>query len=135
MLRSFKSFLEFIRNNVDIVFTNQPELSILFKSTKIDDAINKLMNIVKCGAVKLGKEGSIVFNNSNKSQIEPNLISAKDTTGAGDMYAAGFLSSFFKTNDYKASGIAGSALAEEVIQIDGAQLNRNRMEEIRSKIF
>ena len=130
-----ETFLEFIKNNVDIVFANQPEISILFKSTKIDDTINKLMNIVKCGAVKLGKKGSIVFNNSNKSRIEPNLISAKDTTGAGDMYAAGFLSSFFKTYDYKASGIAGSALAEEVVQINGAQLSKNRMSEIRTKIF
>ena len=133
--RNRESFLEFIKNNVDIVFANQPELSILFKSKKVDDTINKLMNIVKCGAVKLGKEGSIVFNNYNKSQIKPSLILAKDTTGAGDMYAAGFLSSFFKTNDYKSSGIAGSALAEEVIQIDGAQLSKNRMKEIRSKIF
>ena len=133
--RNRESFLEFINNNVDIVFANQPELSILFKSTKIDHTINKLMNIVKCGAVKLGKEGSIVFNNSKKSQIEPNLIPAKDTTGAGDMYAAGFLSSFFKTNDYKASGIVGSALAEEVIQINGAQLSKNKVEEIRSKFF
>ena len=93
------------------------------------------MNIVKCGAVKLGKKGSIVFNNSNKSRIEPNLISAKDTTGAGDMYAAGFLSSFFKTYDYKVSGIAGSALAEEVIQINGAQLSKNRMRKYDLKFF
>tara|TARA_B100001248_G_scaffold101722_1_gene75685 strand:+ start:1516 stop:2526 length:1011 start_codon:yes stop_codon:yes gene_type:complete len=133
--RNRESFLEFIINKVDIVFANQPELSILFNSTKVDYTINKLMNIVKCGAVKLGKEGSIVFNNSNKSKIEPNLISAKDTTGAGDMYAAGFLSSFYKSNDYKASGKAGSTLAEEVIQIDGAQLSKTRMEKIRSKIF
>ena len=133
--RNREDFLEFIKNNVDIVFANQPELSILFKSTNVNDIINKLMKIVKCGAVKLGKEGSIVFNNFNKSKIEPNSVLAKDTTGAGDMYAAGFLSSFFKTNDYKTSGIAGSALAEEVIQIDGAQLSKNRMEKVRSKIF
>ena len=133
--RNRGDFLEFIKNNVDIVFANQPEISILFRSTKVDDTINKLMNIVKCGAVKLGKKGSIVFNNSNKSRIEPNSISAKDTTGAGDMYAAGFLSSFSKTYDYKSSGIVGSALAEEVVQINGAQLSKNRMSEIRTKIF
>ena len=79
--RNRENFLEFIENNVDIVFANQPELSIIFKSTKVDDTINKLMNIVKCGAVKLGKEGSIVFNNYKKSQIEPNLILAKAFMG------------------------------------------------------
>ena len=133
--RNRGDFLEFLKNNVDIVFANEPEISILFKSTKVDDTINKLMNIVKCGALKLGKKGSIVFNNSKKRRIEPNLISVKDTTGAGDMFAAGFLSSFFKTHDYKASGIAGSILAEEVVKINGAQLSKNRMSEIRTKIF
>ena len=107
----------------------------MFQSKDIDQSIDRLMNIVKCGGVKLGKKGSVVFNNFEKKNIEPKLISAKDTTGAGDMYAAGFLSQFFKTNDYKASGKAVSALAEEVIQIDGAQLDKNKIEEIRSKIF
>ena len=59
------------------------------------------MSIVECGGVKLGKKGSIVFNNFEKNKIEPKIISAKDTTGAGDMYAAGFLSSFYKTNVLK----------------------------------
>ena len=51
------------------------------------------------------------------------------------MYAAGFLSSFYKTYDYKASGVVGSALAEEVVQINGAQLSKNRIREIRAKFF
>ena len=133
--RNREEFLEFIKNSVDIVFANQPELLIMFQSKDIDQSIDRLMNIVKCGGVKLGKKGSIVFNNFEKNNIEPKLISAKDTTGAGDMYAAGFLSQFFKTNDYIASGEIGSALAEEIIQINGAQFDKNMMSQIRSKIF
>ena len=72
----------------------------MFQSKDIDQSIDRLMNIVNCGGVKLGKKGSIVFKNFEKNNIESKLISAKDTTGAGDMYAAGFLSQFFKTNDY-----------------------------------
>ena len=93
------------------------------------------MSIVKCGCVKLGKKGSIVFNNFEKNKIEPKIISAKDTTGAGDMYAAGFLSSFYKTNDYIGSGRIGSAIAEEIIQINGAQFSKRRMNNIRHKFF
>ena len=133
--RNREEFLEFIKNSVDIVFANQPELLILFQSEEIDRSIDRLMNIVKCGAVKLGKKGSIVFNDLEKNKIEPKLISAKDTTGAGDMYAAGFLSQFFKTNDYIASGEIGSVLAEEIIQINGAQFEKNMLSQIRSKIF
>ena len=48
---------------------------------------------------------------------------------------AGFLSQFFKTNDYIASGEIGSVLAEEIIQINGAQFDKKMMSQIRSKIF
>ena len=133
--RNKEEFLEFIKENVDIVFANQPELYILFKSEDIEIIIESLMDIVKCGCVKLGKKGSIVFNNSERYKVQPKIISAKDTTGAGDMYAAGFLSSFSKTNDYIISGKIGSAVAEEIIQINGAQFSKNEIEKIRSKIF
>ena len=133
--RNREEFLELIKNSVDIVFANQPELLIMFQSKDVDQSIDRLMNIVKCGGVKLGKKGSIVFNNFEKNNIQPKLITAKDTTGAGDMYAAGFLSQFFKTNDYIASGEIGSVLAEEIIQINGAQFDKNMMSQIRSKIF
>ncbi|MFL3006930.1 MAG: adenosine kinase [Candidatus Neomarinimicrobiota bacterium] len=133
--RNREEFFEFIKDNVDIVFANQPELLILFQSEDIDHSIQQLMNIVECGGVKLGKKGSIVFNNLEKNTVKPKLITAKDTTGAGDMYAAGFLSQFFKTNDYIASGKIGSALAEEIIQINGAQFDKNKMSQIRSKFI
>ena len=50
------------------------------------------------------------------------------------MYAAGFLSAFSKTNDYIISGKIGSALAEEIIQINGAQFSKDEIDHIRSKI-
>ena len=65
--RNRGEFFEFIKNNVDIVFANQPELLILFQSEDIDQSIQQLMNIVKCGGIKLGKKGSIVFNNLEKN--------------------------------------------------------------------
>tara|TARA_Y100001980_G_C14545706_1_gene325424 strand:- start:1498 stop:2508 length:1011 start_codon:yes stop_codon:yes gene_type:complete len=133
--RNREEFYEFIKSDVDIIFANEPELSILFQTKNIEGSINQLMSIVECGGVKLGKKGSIVFNNFEKNKIEPNIISAKDTTGAGDMYAAGFLSSFYKTNDYISSGQTGSTIAEEIIQINGAQFSRQMMNIIRHKIF
>ncbi len=132
--RNKAEFLDFMEENVDIVFSNKPELHILFGSKNTEVSTKKLMNMVKYGCVKLGKKGSVVFNNSQSCKIEPKIVAAKDTTGAGDMYAAGFLSAFSKTNDYIISGKIGSALAEEIIQINGAQFKKSEMEKVRSKI-
>tara|TARA_B100000427_G_scaffold326900_1_gene336420 strand:+ start:1134 stop:2129 length:996 start_codon:yes stop_codon:yes gene_type:complete len=132
--RNKEEFLEFIKKNVDIVFANKPELTILFQYEDIELSIKELMKIVKCGCVKMGEKGSVVFNNSEIYQIQPKEISAIDTTGAGDMYAAGFLSSFSKSGDYKISGKIGSIVAEEIIQINGAQFSKDEIDHIRSKI-
>ena len=133
--RNREEFLKLIYDNVDIVFTNEPELSILFDSDDIDSSIDKLISMVDCGAVKLGKKGSVVFNNSEKFIVEPKIVQPKDTTGAGDMYAAGFLSSISKKEGYKIAGKKGNSIAEEIIKIDGAQFSKKKIDSLRSNFF
>ena len=93
------------------------------------------MEYVKSGGIKLGKKGSIVFEGEKKYKIKARSIKPKDTTGAGDMYAAGFLSSLSRCNDYKLAGELGVALAEEIIQIQGAQFDKNVIDKLASKII
>ena len=124
-------FLEIIKRDVDIVFTNQSELAILFNTEDIDASIKQLMNIVNCGGVKLGKKGSWVFENRKKHFILPKPILATDSTGAGDMYAAGFLASLSKGNDCRLAGELGVFLAEEIIQKTGAQFDMKIMERLK----
>ena len=64
-----------------------------------------------------------LLNDNEKYVIEPSPVLAKDTTGAGDMYAAGFLASLAKGNNYESAGKVAVKLAEEVIQIQGAQFD------------
>ena len=128
-------FLDMIKNDVDIVFANQAELAILFDSNDTLASINELMKYIRSGGIKLGKEGSIVFENKKKYQIKPNFVKSKDSTGAGDMYAAGFLSSLSRFDDYLNAGELGVALAEEIIQIQGAQFDKNVIDKLASKIF
>jgi len=89
------------------------------------------MNIVNCGGVKLGKKGSWVFENRKKHFIPPKPILATDSTGAGDMYAAGFLVSLSKGNDCRLAGELGVFLAEEIIQNPGAQFDITIMKRLK----
>ena len=84
--------------------------------------------------IKLGKEGSLIINGSNRHMIHPTPLSAKDSTGAGDMYAAGFLTSLAKGKGYYDSGRIAVQLAEEVIQVKGAQLDKKVILDLAKKI-
>ena len=133
--RNRDEFLLLIKNDVDIVFANEWELNILFSSKNVHQAIDSLADIVQTAGIKLGKEGSVVFHEKEKYNIKPKPILAQDTTGAGDMYAAGFLASICRGSGYEEAGKVAVYLAEEIIQIQGAQFRKREIEFLKSKIF
>ena len=121
--RNKDSFLQLIKQDIDILFANKSELEILMDSKDLGSCIRGLKKVVKNFGIKLGKDGSTIFNSNEKYVIEPNSVLAKDTTGAGDMYAAGFLASLARGIGYESAGEMAVRLAEEVIQIQGAQFD------------
>ena len=133
--RNREAFLKLIREHIDIVFANERELNILFSSKNVHHAIDSLADIVQTGGIKLGKEGSVVFNKKKKYNIKPKPILVLDTTGAGDMYAAGFLASICRGSGYEEAGRVAVYLAEEIIQIQGAQFQKKEIDILKSKIF
>ena len=132
--RNKDSFLDMIRKDIDIVFANKSELNILFNSEDLEFCVDSLGKVVKNCGIKLGKEGSIVIDGNNRHVIYPSPVSAKDSTGAGDMYAAGFLTSLANGKGYRDSGKVAVQLAEEVIQINGAQLDKEVILHLAGKI-
>ena len=124
------AFLTLIEEEADVVFANQAELSILFDTKDINVAANSLGPIVNIAAVKLGKEGSLVIENGNLCKITSRPIIAKDSTGAGDMFAAGFIAALSKGYSGKAAGGIGGYLAEEIIQIPGAQFEKSVIKQL-----
>lgn len=124
------AFLTLIEEQADVVFANQAELSILFDTKDINVAANSLGRIVNIAAVKLGKEGSLVIENGNLCEITSRPIIAKDSTGAGDMFAAGFIAALSKGYSGKAAGEIGGYLAEEIIQIPGAQFEKSVIKQL-----
>tara|TARA_B100000029_G_scaffold187827_3_gene185271 strand:- start:505 stop:1500 length:996 start_codon:yes stop_codon:yes gene_type:complete len=133
--RNKEEFLSMIENDVDIVFANHSELAILFDSEDYQNASDQLMKIVNQAGIKLGKKGSLVLDNGEKHMLPPRPITATDSTGAGDMYAAGFLAGLANGYSCDHAGELGGLLAEEIIQQSGAQFAASKMESLKKEFF
>ena len=133
--RNQEEFLQIIEKDIDIVFTNKSELEILFNTEDYNISSSMLGKLVNIAGIKLGKKGSIVVENNTKTLLPPRPIIAKDSTGAGDMYAAGFISSLCKDLEPIEAGKIGAFVAEEIIQQTGAQLNLNKIKELSLTLF
>jgi sugar/nucleoside kinase (ribokinase family) len=116
-------FLDIIKNDVDFVFANEKEASHLCGETDIEEVTAKMMAIAKAGAIKIGAKGSIVFSNGKYIKIPGFKVKAVDTTGAGDMYAAGFIYGMAKNYDLERCGRIASYVSSRVVEQVGARLN------------
>lgn len=129
--RNREEFLQLIENHFDIVFANKEEAKILFGEGTVEEHANKLAKITKIAVVKNGKIGSIIQSEDNIHNIAPTIHKAIDTTGAGDMFAAGFLGGLSKGFDLPKAGSLASYLAGEIVTEMGAQLGPERLKEVQ----
>jgi adenosine kinase len=116
-------FLSLMRNGtVDIVFANESELHSLYMTSDFDTALKQLRNDVNLGVVTRSEKGCMVVS-SEDAVAAPAAPIAKlvDTTGAGDLFAAGFLFGLARNLAYKQCGELGALAAAEVIQHIGAR--------------
>ncbi len=114
-------FLNLIIEYVDIIFANEEEIKSLYKSN-LNDCIKFIKGDVKMGAITLGSKGSIVFETKNEHVINPIIVkSPLDTTGAGDLFAAGFLYGYIHKYSIEECGNLGSKAAAEIITYYGAR--------------
>ena len=107
----------------------------MFNTEDYNTSTNSLSKIVNIAGIKLGKKGSIVVDNGKETLLPPRAIMAKDSTGAGDMYAAGFISSLCKDLRPIEAGKIGGFVAEEIIQQTGAQFKLNKIKELSLSLF
>ena len=114
-------FLDLIENYVDIIFANKHEIKSLYKSD-LAQSINTIKNNVDFGAITLGSKGAIVFENKAEYSIDPIFVEQLvDTTGAGDLFAAGFLFGFINKYSIEKCGHLGNRAASEIIKHIGAR--------------
>ncbi len=129
--------LEFLKNlvenYVDIVFANEEEAKA-YTGTEGHEALNILAANTEIAVLKLGKEGSIIKRGEEVVTVGIIPANSIDTTGAGDLYAAGFLYGLIKELDLIQCGNIGSILSGHVIQVVGPKMTKETWSIIHEKI-
>lgn len=116
------AFLSLIRNGVDIVFANESEITSLYKTTNYDEAANQARKDIKLAVLTRSAKGSHIFSEGGDIAIAAEPIeTVVDTTGAGDLYAAGFLYGHAAGLPLETAGKLASLAAAEVISHIGAR--------------
>lgn len=120
--RHREEFLQLMARDVDILFANEAELKSLYQTEDIDYALAKLRGVCDVAAVTRSEKGSIILT-AEEVVIAPTKPVAKvvDTTGAGDLYASGFLYGLTRGWDLKSCAMLGNSCAGEIITQLGAR--------------
>jgi sugar/nucleoside kinase (ribokinase family) len=126
MLPEFK---EIINKYVDIVFANEDEAKS-FTGFAPPEALKALSQLCEVAVVKVGSEGSLVKRGEEQIKIGTIDVQSIDTTGAGDLYASGFLYGYASGFSLEKCGLFGSVLAGHVIEIVGARMDETRWKKI-----
>ena len=104
-----EEFIDLVNNSADIIFANESEIKSLFETNELNDAIKKCQDTKKIFAVTLGDKGAKIIYKNEVVDIKAEVIDKLvDTTGAGDLFAAGFLAEYIRSQDLESSGKAGS---------------------------
>jgi sugar/nucleoside kinase (ribokinase family) len=122
---------ELLRDHVDIVFANEDEAAAFPGGGAPAEALGVLAGLCPVAAVKLGPEGSLIRRGDETVRIPALKANAVDTTGAGDLWAAGFLAGFFADLPLDACGRLGSLAGAEVVQVVGAAIPEARWHHLR----
>jgi len=112
---------ELLRDYVDIIFANEEE-AFAFTGKKEREALEILSSYCPVSVVKLGAEGSLVHINGETTVIPAVKAHCKDTTGAGDIFAAGFLYGLINDYPIAEAGALASRLGAKCVETIGARI-------------
>ena len=116
-------FLELVKNKIDITFANEQEIFSLIEAKNFDEVINFAKKIDKLIIVTRGEKGAIAVNGSDVVEVDiQKNLKVVDLTGAGDLFAAGFLHGYINKLSTKECLEKGTKMSSKVIQQIGARL-------------
>lgn len=124
---------EIVREYVDIVFANEEEARA-YTGHEPEQALNIISEQCEIAIVKVGKEGSLIKSNNEKVRIKPRKANCIDTTGAGDLYASGFLFGLASNYSLEVCGKIGSVVSGNVVEVLGAKMSEEVWESIHADI-
>jgi fructokinase len=116
-------FLNLVKNKLDITFANEQEITSLIEAKNFDEVINFSKKLNKLMIVTRGEKGAVAINGDEvvESDIQKNL-KIVDLTGAGDLFAAGFLHGYINKLSTRECLKKGTEMSSKVIQQIGARL-------------
>ena len=116
-----RSAFRALLSDVDLLFANEVELTSLYETNSLDDALSAARADIPLAAITRGDEGSTILHGAETLTIDAIPTKVTDTTGAGDAYAAGFLAAHTRGHHLAACGHLASRAAAEVISHYGAR--------------
>jgi sugar/nucleoside kinase (ribokinase family) len=120
------SFLDLIRNHIDIVFANEAEIKALYQTQNFEDAVTAIRKDCPMAALTRSEKGSLVVRGAESVEVAAIPVAKViDVTGAGDLYAAGFLYGYTNGINLQRCASLGSLAAAEVISHTGARPETN----------
>ena len=125
-------FLNIVDKYADIIFANVMETIALYELPP-HEAASAIQDSNKCAVIKLGEKGAVIGNRGEQYKIAPITADVLDTTGAGDMFAAGFLFGITSNLPLPIAGYYGALLSTDVITNYGAVLSNDIMTKLKSK--
>ena len=116
-------FLELVKNKLDIIFSNEQEILSLINSKKFEEAISFSKEIKKNIIITRGEKGAVSIKEDQVIEVNAQSnLKIKDLTGAGDLFAAGYLHGFINQLSTKECLIKGTELSSRIIQKIGARI-------------
>lgn len=130
---NFAFLHDIIKNYVDIVFANETEAQV-FANRPPREALDEIAKMCEIAIVKIGKDGSMIKSGDEYHYIEAWPADTIDATGAGDLYAAGFLFAHSNGLSLKDCGDVGSIVAAKVVEVIGPKIDIPRWKKAKQEI-
>ncbi len=134
--RHHQEFVKLIKRYVDILFANEEEIKTLFEEPDFYKTLDLIKNDVEIAAVTRNVKGSVIVNGRVKTFVEAEKVdNVVDSTGAGDLYAAGFLYGYTQRRSLGTCAMIGSIVAAEIISHYGARPEVSLRGLVRNKLL
>ena len=121
---------DFVGNYIDIVFANEEEAKAFSGKEDPEEALHDMASMCDIAIVKVGAKGAYVQQGEEIVKIGPIPAKVIDTTGAGDMWASGFMAGWIKGEPLRKCALMGATLAANIIEVLGAKMDDARWEKI-----
>ncbi len=121
--RHKKNFLDLVKNKLDIIFANENEIFSLINTKSFNEVVSFCKQIKKEIVITRGEKGAVSICNDRVIECDAQKnLKIKDLTGAGDLFAAGYIHGIINNFDYKERLIKGTELSSKIIQKIGARI-------------